>query len=196
MESGTVMSTSTLEQRIAAALSDKAITSAKLADLVRETETAIKSAEQGAAEAKRRALDPITSPDAVKARAMSEAAEFARDRLKTVLPRIKERFDDLRFEEAKAAWVVQQDELKAEHAALYAELLGVYPRFVAHMVALLTRFRRHCDRAHAAPAYPELPASRRGEISLGNHFSVRDPLPTLVLPRPDNPHDAGAHFWL
>ena len=74
----------TLEQRIAQALSDEKISSLDVADLLNETENASAEADRAAIEARELALDPIASPDANKARAAIEDANFMCARLRTV----------------------------------------------------------------------------------------------------------------
>ena len=74
---------STLESRIATALTATEIKSSNLATLIAETETAITTADKTAEEERTKALDPIASPDATKAREAMQAAEFSRDRLRT-----------------------------------------------------------------------------------------------------------------
>ena len=79
------MSTPSLEKRIAAALMGNDATSADLATLSADTEAAIIQAEATAEAERAKALDPVVSPDASKAREAMQAAEFSRDRLRTVL---------------------------------------------------------------------------------------------------------------
>ena len=71
----------TLEQRIVAALADNTPQARTLANLIQETELAIVEAEAQATTQQQRALDPILSPDPIKAR---EAAEFAAVRRQAV----------------------------------------------------------------------------------------------------------------
>ena len=82
----------TLEQRIAKALADNDLDSNALAALIVETTTAIETAEKEAKAAREAALDVIMSPDPVKARTAMEAAAFACERLRGVLPRLQQRF--------------------------------------------------------------------------------------------------------
>jgi hypothetical protein len=86
---------STLESRIATALMADDITSSGLGELIAETETAITAADQAADEERVKALDPAISPDPKAARAAMEDAEFARDRLKTLRPRLQARHGEV-----------------------------------------------------------------------------------------------------
>jgi hypothetical protein len=76
----------TPEQKIVKAFTDEAIASNDLAVLVEETTAAIANAENDAEITKATALDPLQSPDPVKARATMEDAEFKATRLRNLLP--------------------------------------------------------------------------------------------------------------
>jgi hypothetical protein len=84
-----------LEQQIASALSSDT-TSDVIAHLITEVETAIIAADKAAEAERDKALDPLASPDPVKARAAMEDATFTRDRLRTVLPRLQQRFSEVK----------------------------------------------------------------------------------------------------
>jgi hypothetical protein len=92
-----------LEKQIAAALVDD-IASADLATLINEIETAISEADASAEAERAKALDPLLSPDPKAAREAMQAAEFARDRLRTVLPRLKERHKQIAAREYLTEW--------------------------------------------------------------------------------------------
>src|SRR6516165_10425520 len=97
------MNTPVLEKRIAAALSNDT-TSADLASLIAETEAAISEAEATAEAERAKGLDLLASPDAAKARTAMEDAAFTRDRLRTVLPRLRDRLREVQATEYAAAW--------------------------------------------------------------------------------------------
>ena len=88
----------TLEQRIATALSSDT-TSDVIALLITEIETAIVAADKAAEAEREKALDPLASPDAAKARTAMEDAAFVRDRLRTVLPRLQSRLQQVHLHE-------------------------------------------------------------------------------------------------
>ena len=96
---------STLEQRIASALSEE-IASTDVATLISETEAAIVAADTAAEAERQKALDPVLSPDPAAARAAMEQASFARDRLRTVLPKLQRRLQQLEAAEYAAGWVL------------------------------------------------------------------------------------------
>jgi hypothetical protein len=126
---------STLEKRIASALVDN-ITSTVLSALIAETEAAITQA----AEAERaKALDPIVSPDPVKAYAAMDDAAFTRERLRNVLTRLQARYQEIAALEYLTKWKADYEVLKVERDALAAELSELYPTFASRVADLLTR---------------------------------------------------------
>jgi predicted transcriptional regulator len=139
------MSTLSLESRIASSLVSDDIKSSDLAKLITETEDAIATADKAAEEERERALDPIASPDATKARETMQAAEFTRDRLKTVRPRLQKRHNELQELEYYAAWKADFERVEAQRDALAAEYAETYPQVVERLVDLLHRVEA-CDR--------------------------------------------------
>jgi predicted transcriptional regulator len=128
----------TLERRIGAALTSTDITSTDLAALIAETESAIATADKTAEEERAKALDPALSPDPKAAREAMQDAEFSRDRLKTLLPRLQARHKQLRAKEYEARWYAELEEVEAKRDALVEEL-HVYPAMVAKLVDILSR---------------------------------------------------------
>jgi len=126
----------TLEKSIAAALAGD-ITSTDLAALIAETEGAIFDADKAAEAERKKALDPLASPDAAKAREAMQAAEFARDRLRTVLPRLQKRLQEVWEAEEFASWLPQREAAKARCAEVAAKLGELYLPFVHAIVPLL-----------------------------------------------------------
>src|SRR6516162_253429 len=112
----------TIEQKIASALSNDAITSADIAKLIAETEAAIIEADATAETERSKALDPLLSPDADHARSGMDAATFARDRLRTVLPRLQARHRETVAAEKYARWLPSYEAAKAKQEALADEL--------------------------------------------------------------------------
>ena len=128
----------TIEQRIAAALTSTDITSSDLAALIAETESAIATADKTAEEERAKALDPALSPDPKAAREAMQAAEFSRDRLKTLLPRLQARHKQLQAKEYEARWYAEFEGVEAKRDALVEEL-RVYPAMVAKLINILSR---------------------------------------------------------
>jgi hypothetical protein len=139
------MSPPSLESCIASSLVSDDIKSSDLAKLITETEGAIAAADKAAEEERERALDPIASPDTTKARETMQAAEFIRDRLKTVLPRLQKRHNELQELEYYADWKADFERAEAKRDALAAEYAETYPQVVERLVDLLHRVEA-CDR--------------------------------------------------
>src|SRR5262245_56566129 len=103
-----------LEPRVAAALNEKAtITSAALASLFGEVESAITEAEQSAEAANTRALDP-TIDDPAAARVARDDAIYRLERLKAALPPLQQRYSEVRLVERKAMWRADYADVKAK----------------------------------------------------------------------------------
>jgi hypothetical protein len=66
-----------------------------------------------------------------------EAAEFARDRLRTLLPRVQEHHKAVAAREALARWRSRHDAVKERRDALAAQLQALYQPFVEQIVPLL-----------------------------------------------------------
>jgi hypothetical protein len=138
-----------LEQKVAAALSAADLKSSDLADLITETESAIATADKTAKEERAKALDPALSPDPKAAREAMQDAEFSRDRLKTVLPRLQKRHNELQEMEYYAAWRADFERVEAKRDALAAEYAETYPQVVERLVDLLHRVEAcDCEASH------------------------------------------------
>jgi hypothetical protein len=128
----------TLEQRIATVLSSDT-TSDVVAILITEVETAIVAADNAAEAEREKALDPIASPDAAKAHEAMQMVEFSRDRLRTALPRLQARLEQLQAEEYLTQWRSDYEKLKVKRDGLAEELRAIYPVFETKITDLLTR---------------------------------------------------------
>jgi hypothetical protein len=131
----------TLEQRAIKALTDE-VGSSILASLVNETETAIATATNDAEVAEATALDAIASPDPVKARAVMEEAKFKVSRLRSLLPRLQERFGEAALQERYNAWVKEFDAFAPERDAAAEELRVIYTEITSKIVPLLIRIEQ------------------------------------------------------
>jgi hypothetical protein len=90
----------TLEERIDFALQpDAAVTSVELAALIEEAEDGIAKAE------KKRAIDQTLSLDPAAARQAIADATFAADRLRTLLSKLQARYQQVRDDEERTAWL-------------------------------------------------------------------------------------------
>jgi hypothetical protein len=159
---------STLESRIATALTATDIKSSNLATLIAETEAAITTADRTAEEERTKALDPIASPDATKAREAMQAAEFSRDRLRTVLPRLQAKHKEVKEQEHAGAWTADYAAVKATRDAVAQQLRERYPTIVTELVALMADIAasdREVDRVNAAAPYGDYPRLRGVELT-------------------------------
>jgi predicted transcriptional regulator len=129
----------TLEQEIVAALADADVKSSDLSALIERTEAAIYEADQTAETARSNALDPALSPDPKTARAAIEDAAFTRDRLKTLLPRLQVRYQEVQAQEYLAEWRSSYEKLKVKRDGLAEEMRTIYPEFETKIADLFTR---------------------------------------------------------
>jgi hypothetical protein len=165
-----------LEQRIATALAADDIKSSDFAALIVETEVAATAADEAATKTREKALDPIVSPDATKERAAMEAAAFTHDRLRTVLPRLQQRFSKVRAAEEYARWVVDYEQAEAKRDAAAGELKALYPEFVAKLVDLLLRIEevdREVKRVNSAKPFDAKGANGDGRSLLETELAAR-----------------------
>jgi predicted transcriptional regulator len=184
------VSTSELEKKIATALADKDIASSNLAALIAETETAIAAADQAAEAEREKALDPALSPDPKAAREAIVAAEFARDRLRTLLPRLQE----AQAAEYAARWASEYERVQAkrdELARRYAE----YPKLVARLVDLFGSAKaldEEVSRVNGSAPPGEHRRLRGVELSARGlkSFSTADPPIAKGVQLPDWAHSA------
>jgi hypothetical protein len=133
----------TLEQRIAAALLDANAVSGELTILMKETEAAIIAADQTAAAERERALDPALTPDPREAHQAMEEAVLAAGRLRTLLPRLERRCQQVATAECLGRWKAEFTELKIERDDLTEELAEVYPAVVSELIDLFSRISVH-----------------------------------------------------
>jgi hypothetical protein len=129
---------SNLERRVATALTDD-LRSTDIEALIRETERAIVDAEATVEAERKRALDPVLSPDAHAARETMASAEFARERLRKVLPRLQARCREIADAEYFKKWHAEYETLKARRDGLAIEFRETYPAVVETLVDLLNR---------------------------------------------------------
>ena len=138
-----------LEQRISTALADPQVTSTDLMELIDEAELAVTAAEETARAEYEKALDPMVSPDAAKAKQSIWAAEFNRDRLRAFLSRLWERLDEIETAEKAARWDAGYGAIEARRDALANEFAEVYPKLAGQLCDLFSRARavdQECSR--------------------------------------------------
>jgi hypothetical protein len=173
-----------LEGRIVKALTDEAIASNDLANLLMETETAITVADNDATVTEATALDPLRSPDPVKARAVMEDAKFRATRLRNLLPRLQERSEQVSKREIEAAWIIRYDALKPQRDALAEEVKTAYAEAVAKLVPMLSRIEP--INAEISRLHQSKPLRAYGDDD-GRWLAAIPTLKLLALPNPDRP---------
>jgi predicted transcriptional regulator len=129
----------TLEQEIVAALAGADVNSSDLSALIERTETAIPETDQAAETARSNALDPVLSPDTKAAREAMQAAEFCRDRLRAVLPRLQERLAEVQAAEYAARWEPDFEQIMARRDELADEYAAMYPKLVDQLIDFFHR---------------------------------------------------------
>ena len=187
----------TLEQRIAAALADNNIDSSALATLIAETEAAVTDADQEAITAREQALDPIASPDPTKARAAMESAAFTRDRLRNVLPRLQERFEQVCLDEEYATWRLRYEAIKPERDAANAKFRTAFTAFVADIVPQMLRLEQiNAETSRVSAAKPTRAREANGDGRWLAHGPEDDVVHTIMqklkLPSLEHPN---AMIW-
>ena len=204
-------STPTLEARIAVALSDNTPQARTLANLIAETETAIVEAEAQSATQQQRALDPILSPDPIKARELLEFAAFAAKRLRTVLPRLVGLHATIIAKERAQRWTAAADAIQTRRDALVQDFAETYPALVSQLVDLFERTRAmdaEVERINgsapnsspvASPASPQptsspTPSCSTSPTNNSGHRQHRPSCPTRSCPSRRTPGPIGGEL--
>jgi hypothetical protein len=120
---------SNLETRIAAAMASEDTASAALSKLLAEMDDALAESDKAIDTARAKALDPVQSPDPKAARETIAAVEFAAARLKSLKPRLSERYVLVRHAEELLLWGRRYDKLEPQRDALAEELANLYREF-------------------------------------------------------------------
>ncbi len=130
-----------LEDRIRSALTeDGSINSARLADLLGETEEAIRAADEAVAGWWQRAENIFTG-DAAEALGNRDTWCLIAARLRGALPKLQRKLVDVRNAEDYARWLVQYEATKAELDAACADLKAHYPPWVSYLCTLLAKIK-------------------------------------------------------
>jgi hypothetical protein len=149
-----------LEQLIGEALSSSEQTAAELGNLLAQLERAVVAAAEHARLQNEKSLDPLASPDPVRARQSAEDASFLANRLATLKPRLSVACAKQVQKESVAAYLVKRDALASERDALQTEFIAEYETLSGKLLALFGRLRDFQQRAQIALADP--PAGVRG----------------------------------
>ena len=118
----------TLEQRIKVAL-DNQIGSEALIELIRDTEAAAQDMDQAITTERARLLDIAQCSDPAEARERIATLETSRDRLRHMIPRLKEKLSTVLASEACDKWQAACNKVKAEQEALLDEYADVHQAY-------------------------------------------------------------------
>jgi hypothetical protein len=133
------MTKPSLEQKIAVALGDGQIASADLQKLISETEQALAEAEATARAERKKALDPIASPDFEKAEQLVWSAQLRRERMQSSLSQLCQRLANVETAETRTRWEARHDAAKVKRDALPKEFAELYPKLTAQLCDLFHR---------------------------------------------------------
>ncbi len=116
-----------------------------------------------------------------RARAM-QAAEFSRERLRTVLPRLRNRLRQVQAAEYTAQWRRDFERVEVKRDTLASEFAELYPKLVAQLIDLFRRVEAvdsECSRVNgSAPA-------NQNRYLFGVELSARN-LEKLTITSPSN----------
>jgi hypothetical protein len=127
------------EHRVVAALTADDVTGDGLAALLTEMAAAVAAADAAAKTEHERALDPVVSPNPVKAHQAMKVAAFTAARLRALQPRLERRHQEASAQERLRAWQADCDLLEAERDKLADELRTLYPQLVVLIADLFSR---------------------------------------------------------
>jgi uncharacterized protein YukE len=117
-------STPTLEQRIVGILANANAGSEALAELIEEVETTARAFVETAEAERTRSLDLVQCPDPREARERIAAAELSGDRLRTQLPKLREKLSAALRSEAHERWLSDFTRVRqqlSDAASLFAD---------------------------------------------------------------------------
>jgi hypothetical protein len=178
-----------LDQRVATALADAKTTSAEVMEMMADTEAALTAAEAKAEAERAKALDPIASPDAAEAERSAWAAELARDRLRSSLSRLRQRFEEVAAVERDTQWQATYEEVEAKCNALAKEFSEKYQKLTNELCDLFGRMKavdEECSRVNGEAVTGEHRRLFGVELTARDlrNFSISDPsiMETVRLP--------------
>jgi hypothetical protein len=134
----------TLEQRGVSALDNPNSGASELSELVAETELAIVTADETASAMRMKAADVLATPtprEAHDTMAQANAAELTRDRLRGILPKLKERYTAALVTERHAKWLGYYEIANAKREALAEVLDATRSRIKAELGSLNGRIK-------------------------------------------------------
>src|SRR5262249_35020565 len=135
------------------ALTNSNIGSTDLIELIAEVAEAADAAEKKAAAEKEKALDLVASPDIDKAHEAIVAAELSRDRLKAILPKLRNRLAEALATEQHARWLVDYQRVEKLRDQAAEKFARQYPELLDNLVALFRNtdeIDKECARVNSS----------------------------------------------
>jgi hypothetical protein len=145
----------TLEQRGVSALDNPNSGASELSELVAETELAIVTADETGTAMRMKAADVLATPtprEAHDTMAQADAAELTRDRLRGILPKLKERYAEALKTERRDRWASERRKVEAARDPLSADLADFHARVKAEQADLSKRIKAFNADADAVNA--------------------------------------------
>lgn len=141
-----------LEQRIAATLANKNAGSELLAELKEEVEQAAQASVETAEAERTKSLDLVQCPDPREALQRIAAAELAGDRLKTAIPRLRDKLVEVLATEARERWWAGYRRVRQQRdeAVTLFEGYRQHAEAIAGMFALAAAVDREVSRVNGS----------------------------------------------
>jgi hypothetical protein len=147
--------TQTIEQRIATILNNENSGAAEIAEIVRDAESAVETADQAVEAERAKAMDVVRSPNVEAAhRAVAEAV-LARERLRASLAKLRMKLSEAQAAEAQERWLVEFNrvEQKRDEAAATFRRYREFSQEILHLFALAAEIDREIDHVNASAPY-------------------------------------------
>ena len=146
------MTKQTLEQRVAAILTNDNASAAELSELICEAESAAQTADQNVDAERTKALDIAQSPNIEAAHQAVAEAILARERLHNSLANLRAKLREALAAEAKDRWFVEFNRVKQkrDEAAATFQRYRELSHEIANFFALAAEVDREIDRVNAS----------------------------------------------
>jgi hypothetical protein len=125
-----------IEQKISSALTNPNIGSTDLTELIAEVAEAAAVAENSAAAEREKALDLVASPNIDEAHEAIVAAELSRDRLRAILPKLRNRLTEALATAQHERWLVDYQRIEKLRDQAAQKFARQYPELLDSLVAL------------------------------------------------------------
>jgi hypothetical protein len=149
------MTKQTLEQRVAAILTNDNASAAELSELIREAESAAQTADQAVEAERAKAMDVVRSPNVEAAhRAVAEAV-LVRERRRALFAAAAMKLSEAQAAEAQERWLVEFNRVKEkrDEAAAAFRRYRELSQEIVHLFALAADVDREIDHVNASAPY-------------------------------------------